>query len=169
MTNNREQANVIVDSLRMSERDLMRLLAQIVARDGARTETNNARRADLERAITESTGLPRTLVRICHPRGNCTTYLVKPRDIHTDGFVFLHGAFVHLGAECSMLVRARAGQPTQLSAKVIDCRHVSGRVHEVVASFDQPIRLEDYMLGDQEADDRCTMFRGFQGPSAAGV
>jgi len=162
MTNNREQTNVIVDSLRMSERDLMRLLAQIVAREGgsARVEASNAQRAELERAITESAGLPRTLVRICHPRGNCTTYLVKPRDIHTDGFVFLHGAFVHIGAECSMLVRACDARPTQLSAKVIACRHVTGRIHEIVARFDQPVRLEDYVWCDQTADEKRSVLQG---------
>ena len=148
MTTLRDQANGIVDSLRMSERDLMRLLAQLVARESADSQSP-ARQAAVERSITDSSGLPRTLARICHPRGNCTTYLVKPRDIHADGIVFLHGAFVHTGAECSFLVRTRTGQPTQLASSVLSCRHVTGRIHEIAAKFDQPVRLEDYMFFDR--------------------
>jgi hypothetical protein len=36
-----------------------------------------------------------------------------------------------------------------LASSVLACRHVTGRIHEITAKFDQPVRLDDYMFFDR--------------------
>jgi len=132
-SNANSNSNAIIDTLRIPDRDLLRVLAFLSAKDGG----------SLKEAIAN---LPRMLVRICHQTGNCNTYLVKPRDIHRHGICFLHGAFVHTGAQCSVLLRTREGDPTQLAARVIRCRHVVGRIHEIVATFETAIEMKEFQF-----------------------
>jgi hypothetical protein len=136
-----QSANV-VDALRLNDRELAAITARLPDRE-----------SDAPGKVRRNSGtgrddLPRMLVRICHQRGACTTYLVKPRDVHEHGIVFLHGSYVHDGAVCFVILRDREGRPTQLSATVFRCRHISGRVHELVAVFDRPIRVDEYQFAD---------------------
>jgi hypothetical protein len=133
-----DQSNVIVDSLRLNDRELAAVLAR--SNDGAESPQQGA--------LGRNEDLPRTLVRICHERGNCTTFLVKPRRVHDHGMIFLHGSYVHKGALCAVLVRTAEGAPAQIPAAVFRCRHLSGRVHEVTAVFDAPVRLRDFRCAD---------------------
>lgn len=136
-----DQSAVVIDALRLNDRELSAIMARATEREG-----------DAAQAVRRNGGgrddLPRMLVRICHQRGNCTTYLVKPRDVHEHGMVFLHGSYVHEGAACFALLRDRAGRPTQLPATIFRCRHIFGRVHELVAVFDRPICTEEYQFAD---------------------
>ena len=135
------QTTTVIDALRLNDREL----AAIMARDAQRVADNatSAKRPGMVRD-----DLPRMIVRICHQRGNCTTYLVKPRDIHEHGMIFLHGSFVHEGAACFAILRDGAGRPTQIPATAFRCRHISGRVHELVAVFDRPIHRANYLYTD---------------------
>lgn len=136
------QATNIIDALRLNDRELAALMARSFDREA---DTASSVRRSNRYGIDD---LPRMLVHICHQRGQCTTYLVKPRDIHNHGVVFLHGSFVHEGATCFIILRDRSGRPTQLSATVFRCRHISGRVHEVVTVFDKPICVDEYSFPD---------------------
>jgi hypothetical protein len=131
----------IIDALRLNERELAAIVARWSDREAAAAP-------NVRRTTRSERDLPRILVRICHQRGNCTTYIVKPRDIHEHGLVILHGSYVHEGAACFVILRDRDGQPTQLAATVFGCRHVSGRVHELVCVFNRPVRLREYQFAD---------------------
>lgn len=133
-----EPSAVIVDSLRLSDRELSTVLAKVIERAGVESDVPETVQCDW----------PRMLVHICHVKGQCTTFLVKPRDVHAQGMVFLHGSFVHQGASCAALVRHADGTPTQLPATISDCRHLTGRVHEVTATFDEPIDPREYVCAD---------------------
>lgn len=141
-----DNSNVIVDTLRVPERDLYRVLVFLAARDKSQqTQPKMPAGAGKPTPLCVP-NFARMLVRICHQADNCTTYLVKPRDVHRNGIIFLHGAFVHNGARCAVLLRTRNGKPVQLDAGIVSCRHVTGRIHELVAKFDAPIRMDDYQI-----------------------
>lgn len=144
-----EPSNTILDNIRLPDRELLAILNTLSAADRAKHKPNTNGDAPHRNGHSAVRNLPRLLMHICqNESSNCLTYLVKPRDIHSEGVVFLHGAFVHAKAHCAMLLRTRDGRPTQVSAKIMNCRHVSGRIHELVAVFDRPIKIEEFMFAD---------------------
>ncbi len=149
MNATREPTKVIVDCLRMNDRELAPMLVALARLDRTgvpgRTPVTNVA-IPSERSTSN---LPRVLVHLCQPDSTgCTTYLVKPRDLHEEGISFLHGAFVHNNARCTLLLRTANSEPTQIPARVINCRHVAGRIHELVAIFDQPVKLDEFQYPD---------------------
>ena len=138
-----DQRHTIIDTLRLSDRELAEAVSRSAAASGD-GQPQSMRRSPAGAGVD----LPRTLVRICQQRGNCVTYLIKPRDLHANGIVFLHGSFVHEGAKCAVLLRLSDGTPTQLAATVLRCRHVGGHIHELVAVFDRAIAVKDYAFAD---------------------
>lgn len=140
-----EQPLVIVDTLRSPDRDLLDVLAKLAAKDAEAGGSAASLRRKTSGTVLD---LPRMLIRVCHQLGHCHTYLIKPRDIHSNGIVFLHGSYVHDGAKCALYLRSHDGKPAQIAATILRCRHVSGRVHELVAVFDRAIQLHEYSFAD---------------------
>ena len=146
---NNPSTRKIVDTLRLSDRELLRLAA---ARATPIDHSDAAERADPLSPLPPAANLPRLLMRIQDPTCNqWTTYLVKPCDIHPHGLVALHGAFVYDGVRCAVLLRHRNGQPAQLPATVLRCCNVAGRVYQLVATFEAAISLDEYIFADGAA------------------
>lgn len=74
-----------------------------------------------------------------HPGGSVSACRVYGRLISNMGLTFLHGSFVHTGSTCKILLQSIEGQPCILEATVINCRHVTGLIHEVAVAFADPI------------------------------
>jgi hypothetical protein len=143
---NNPSSRAIVDTLRLSDRELLRLA---VARATPIDQLDATERADRLSPLPPAANLPRMLMRIQDPTCNqWTTYLVKPCDFHDHGLVVLHGAFVYEGVRCALLLRHRNGQPAQLPATVLRCCNVGGRVYQLVATFEAAISLDEYIFAD---------------------
>jgi hypothetical protein len=137
----REPTTALMDTLRMSEKELLRVLAQLADAVTPRKE------ADVKSAAVLN--YPRALVRLRDQvSGAWTTYLVKPRLIHEHGLAFLHGSYVHKDVRGAILLRDASGRPTQISVNVVACRHLVGRLHEVVATFERQLILDQFQLAD---------------------
>lgn len=132
----------IVDTLRMTDKDLQRVLSLLPPGMEASDRSTLTARGGM-------VNLPRMVARLqCREGGGWITHLIKPREIHPHGVRFYFGQFIHQQVRCSLLLRDRHGQPVQLAAVVTSCRHLNGRVHEVTARFDRPIAREDYQYPD---------------------
>ena len=142
MTYTRDQpATTIVDTLRMTDKDLQRVLAMLPMS----SETSS--RGGVSRMLLAN--LPRMLARIqARDTGGWITHVIKPREVHGQGMRFLFGAFVHEGVRCAVLLRDQDGKPVQLAGQVHTCRHLHGRIHEISAIFDRPISPENYQYPD---------------------
>jgi hypothetical protein len=138
----------IVDTLRLSDRDLLRMV-KIHLKPAAGGSPVAAANETPPIDPNLMAALPRMLMRmhdgVAH---RWTTFLVKPCDIHSNGVVCLHGAFVHNGAKCAVLLRTTGGSPVQIPATVLHCHHLTGRLHQLVATFDEPVRLAHFCLAD---------------------
>lgn len=159
----------IVDTLRMNDRELAKLVIEPRPPAARAADPSSAGAAAAAGAGSLQgvpidpclmTCLPRMLLRLQdRASGQWTTFLIKPCDIHENGLVFLHGAFVYKGAKCVLLARGADVRPVQIPASILHCTHLTGRVHQLVAVFDQPIRLEDHLFSDGasivEALSRC--------------
>jgi hypothetical protein len=145
MTQVREPSSLLVDTLRMSERELLRMLGQLAG------GTGDAAR-NIEHTCTVVMNYPRAVMRLRdRTMGAWNTYVVKPRAVHEHAMTFLHGSYVHRGVRSDVLLRDAHGRPVQLGGTVVMCRHVCGRVHEVVTTFDNPIDLRSFRFSDGSA------------------
>ncbi len=72
------------------------------------------------------------------------TYALAPRNLSRLGTSLLHGKFVYGGTNCVVGLRALDGQIVPARGKVIWCRLITGRVHELGVQFDDPIEVEEF-------------------------
>lgn len=70
---------------------------------------------------------------------------VRPRNLSRGGIAFLHEAYVYPETPCTVVLISRMYQPIEVSGKVVGCRHVSGRLHEVAVAFDKQIEPDDFL------------------------
>jgi hypothetical protein len=145
MTVSRQQITQIIDTLRMSDRDLGRVLSS----PGEPATLANASVSRTREPQASAAALPRMPVRLRrHESGPWIVYLVRPRHVNRHAITFLHGGFVHRGVQCDLLLRDRSGKAVQLLAAIASCRHVHGRVHEVTAMFAFPIDVDQFQFPD---------------------
>ena len=143
MTQLRDQSTMLVDTLRMTDRDLLRVLAAL-AGSGAKAGAE----ADARSAVAVA-NYPRVVLRLRDQlTGVWTAFLVKPRVIHEHGLTFLHGGYVHKDVRGAVLLRDAAGLPTQITVAIMACRHLTGRLHEAVATFERNLDLGQFQFAD---------------------
>lgn len=70
-------------------------------------------------------------------------FVVCARNISRGGLAFLHGSFLYEGTRCEACLIRLSGNALLVTGKVVRCRHVTGRVHEVGMAFSEKIELED--------------------------
>ncbi len=73
------------------------------------------------------------------------TYALAPRNISCTGMSLLHGKFVYGGTNCVIGLQALDGQVVPTHGKVIWCRLITGRVHELGIRFDEPIDVGEFV------------------------
>ena len=78
------------------------------------------------------------------PKGR-RTYALAPRNISCTGISLLHGKFVYGGTNCVVGLVALDAQVVPTRGKVIWCRLITGRVHELGVQFDEPIDVSEFV------------------------
>jgi len=73
------------------------------------------------------------------------TYALAPRNISRTGLSLLHGKFVYGGTNCVVGLPALDGQVIPARGRVIWCRLIAGRVHELGIRFDEPIDVGEFV------------------------
>lgn len=136
-----EQSNErVIDALRLTDRDRESIV------ESMEQQSQNFGGKNLRRDMR----IPYTLVKsisitVHHPGGSVIVYQVVPRTISRTGFGILHGNFIYPGTQVELPLTSVNGQSVRLWGKVVRCRLVRGRVHEVGVRFDRPIKLADYL------------------------
>ncbi len=70
-------------------------------------------------------------------------FRVRAINLSRSGMSFLHGAPSRPGDVCEISALDASGMKRRIPARVVRCRLLEGRVHEVGVRFDEPIRLDD--------------------------
>ncbi|MHC4218003.1 MAG: PilZ domain-containing protein [Planctomycetota bacterium] len=73
------------------------------------------------------------------------TYALIPRNISRQGMSLLHGKFVYDGTLCVLGLKALDGQLVPVRGKIVWCRLVTGRIHEIGIRFEEAIDLADFV------------------------
>ncbi len=87
----------------------------------------------------------RIMVRVDHPGGSSSTFLVRSRDLSAYGMGFLHGGFVYPQTNCTVVMPRQDGKLLSLQGTIVRCRLLQGRLHEVGVHFNERINLADFM------------------------
>ena len=145
----------LINTLRSCERDMQRAMLEEagVHESLASCPAVSAAVGDAARMVCEA---PRAVLRALSPTtGKWTNYLVVPRSLQDDRMVLLMGVYVHVGVRCRVLLRRSDQKPAQLAAIVTSCRHVGGRMHEVIVILDQPVSAGEYRGADNAPIRSC--------------
>jgi len=126
-----------VDSLRLSDAEHAALLAQL-EREAATGRAPDLRNSTRYR-YTVREGL------VCVLEGCNTNFIVRPRNLSNGGCSVLHGSFVYPGTGCTLVLRMRNDRSVLTPGRVVRCRCVRGRVHEIGIRFDRGIDIEEFV------------------------
>lgn len=130
------------DTLRLGELQCRSLIMRL-----------NEDKSESERAIRHDYFERKRLVVELDPVGTPgrIAFLMKPWDLAAFEIRFLHGTFVHEDTRAIVILMAADDERVRAPGKVSRCRHIEGRVHEVVVQFDDPIEPENFSSSSQQA------------------
>ncbi len=94
-------------------------------------------------------------LRLRHPGGSLATIRVACRNLSRTGMSVLHGAYVHPGTACTVLVPHPGPGAAPLEGRVVRCTHRSGLIHEVGIRFDRPIDVRRFIAQSPFSDAFC--------------
>lgn len=80
--------------------------------------------------------------------GGSVGFCVACRNISRGGLSVLHSSYMHIGTKCRVKMRHKTHGDQWLMAEVAQCRHVTGRVHDVGLRFKREIDINDYVRLD---------------------
>ena len=87
--------------------------------------------------------VPRVVVRLHDGHYGLESYFVMvPRNISRTGIGLLHGQFVHVQTGCTIHLKTLKGKLVGVKGRIVRCRHVVGRVHELGVQFEEPLDLD---------------------------
>jgi hypothetical protein len=129
--------NDCVDALRISETEQQSILKELDAADSASSAITQ--RLDKRHTYFVREGL------VLEVEGATARFIVRPRDVSASGIGFLHGSFLHPGRACVVALRTIDGEGVLVSGRVVRCRCVRGRIHDVGMHFDKPIDLDNFV------------------------
>ncbi len=70
-------------------------------------------------------------------------FRVRTLNLSRTGMSFLHGAPARPGDACEIVAMDASGVKRRLTSRVVRCRVLEGRVHEVGVRFDDAVRIDD--------------------------
>jgi hypothetical protein len=143
MTQTVTTSQEFVDTLRITKREWLTLLSQLERE--ATQRIGQEKRRDQRKRYRAMTAM---LIQMVHPGGSRITYLVRSRNLSRSGFGFLHGGYLHSNTRCNLTLTAHDGTPRPVAGKVVRCRHLQGKVHEVGIKFDKPININEFTTVD---------------------
>lgn len=132
-----------IDTTRLPERERRALQREIerTSRSGAGSERRESTR--------HAYHLDQLLARIFHPGSHdAKAYHVVPVDLSDHGLGFLHGTFLYPGSPCNVDLVTHDGERIQVDGRVVECRHIRGRIHLIGVRFLESIDVELFIEMD---------------------
>lgn len=87
-------------------------------------------------------------VEVIQPSGGSVGFCVACRNISRGGMSVLHSAYMHVGTKCRVRLEHLRDGPQWIDAQVVQCRHVTGRAHDVGLRFTQEVDVSNFIRID---------------------
>jgi CheY-like chemotaxis protein len=91
---------------------------------------------------------PTVEVEVFQPSGGSVNFCVASRNLSRGGLSAVHSSYMHVGSKCRVKMLHKTEGEQWLAAEVVQCRHVSGRIHDVGFRFAKEIDVNDYVRVD---------------------
>lgn len=130
-----------VESVRLGERELRRLLTRM-ARDAQNRQNNDPRRA-AERSYRRLLSVP---VVICTGATAAQAYRVPLLDLSATGAGLVFGRFVHPGSAVKIALTTLERKVEVVDGSIAWCTHHDQSLHRVGVAFDEPLDMAKYSL-----------------------
>jgi DNA-binding response OmpR family regulator len=85
------------------------------------------------------------------PGGGTTRRVVASRNLSSSGIGLLCDGYLHAGSQCSIMLVTVGGESVSVAGKVVHCRLVTGRTHEVGIQFQQAVDVSRFIAADASA------------------
>lgn len=132
-------------SLKLSESQWRELIGRLEAGKGPTVPATQDRR-DLD-ALRYPWVRP-AAIRVVHPGGNATSHLVRTRNVSIGGLGFIHSSFLYPNTPCHLAMRTIHGESVAVPGRILWCRHVSGRSHELGVRFGRLLEIKEFVPAD---------------------
>lgn len=96
--------------------------------------------------------VPAIEVEVYQPSGGSVGFFVACRNLSRGGLSIVHSSYMHVGTKCRIKMQHNTEGDVWIKASVVQCRHVTGRVHDVGLKFDKEIDVNDFMKLDPLGD-----------------
>lgn len=126
-----------LDALRLSEADELHVLQEL--EEAAAHPVSSDLRASHRYRYHVREGL------LLQVPGFPVQFIVRPRNLSTGGVSVLHGSFLYPGTTCTIMLKTIDGEQLCIDGRIIRCRCVHGRAHEVNIRFDKQIEIENFI------------------------
>jgi CheY-like chemotaxis protein len=87
-------------------------------------------------------------VEVYQPSGGSVNFCVACRNLSRGGMSAVHSSYMHIGTKCRIKMHHKVEGEQWIRAEVVQCRHVTGRVHDVGFRFAKEIDVNDYLKLD---------------------
>jgi len=135
----------VVDTIRLSSTDVTAIMAELDGAGGGASPSKPLR--FLKRWKFRGSA---AIVSVLDKANNRTNFVVQPRDLSASGIGVLHGAFIHPGTRCLVGLRRLDGTVATIPGKIVRCRHIRNRLHELGVQFDERVSPADFIAFDNE-------------------
>ena len=133
-------------SLNLTEAQWAQLIHRLEAGKGPSVPATRDRR-DLD--VLRYTHVKRGALRVQHAEGPATSHLVRTRNISSGGVGFIHSTFLYPATLCHIALQTRHGESVALAGRIMWCRHIAGKSHEIGLRFAQLIQVDEFVADDQ--------------------
>lgn len=96
--------------------------------------------------------VPAIEVEVYQPSGGSVSFFVACRNLSRGGLSVVHSSYMHVGTKCRIKMQHNTDGEVWIKSSVVQCRHVTGRVHDVGLKFDKEIDVNDFMKLDPLSD-----------------
>lgn len=96
--------------------------------------------------------IPAIEVEVYQPSGGSVNFCVACRNLSRGGLSVVHSSYMHVGTRCRVKMEHNTNGLMWITASVVQCRHVTGRVHDVGLKFDKEVDVNDFMELDPLSD-----------------
>ncbi len=144
MQSHKTRAIQLQDLLRITPEEAIQILGRLEGetRQSPIPDRRGARRFNYQH-------VPRIVVHLQDGRYGLENYFIMvPRNISETGIGLLHGQFIYPQTVCTIHHKTLGGKLAGVKGRVVYCRHVLGRVHEVGVQFDEPVDLGTILPGE---------------------
>lgn len=134
------------DLLKLSNSDVEDILYEIESNDDPK---RRAKRKDITR-IDFREGAVLVIVHPDDPNRR-HRYRVIPTNLSATGIGFLHGAFLHPGTVCDVMLMTLGGQTEIIRGTIARCELAQGKVHRAGVKFEKRIRISRFVAANDQA------------------